>query len=64
MLILTRKVGETICIGHNITVTVLGVQQGQIRIGVTAPKNVAVDREEIAIRKVQNPRNEVAHATN
>jgi carbon storage regulator len=62
MLILTRKVGETICIGNDITVTVLGVQQGQVRIGVTAPKQVAVDREEIAIRKVQNPRSEVVHA--
>lgn len=60
MLILTRKVGETICIGDNITVTVLGVQLGQVRIGITAPKQVAVDREEIAIRKVHNPRNEVA----
>ena len=62
MLILTRKVGETIRIGNDIEVTVLGVQQGQVRIGVSAPKHVAVDREEIAIRKEQNPRAEVAHA--
>jgi len=64
MLILTRKAGETIRIGDDITVTVLGVQQGQVRIGIAAPKQVAVDREEIAIRKIQNPRIEVAHATN
>lgn len=60
MLILTRKVGETICIGDGITVTVLGVQQGQVRIGVTAPKTVAVDRSEIRTRKIENPRFEVA----
>jgi carbon storage regulator len=64
MLILTRKAGETIRIGDDITVTVLGVQQGQVRIGIAAPKQVAVDREEIAIRKIQNPRSEVAYAAN
>lgn len=47
MLILTRKVGETLNIGDNITVTVLGVKGGQVRIGVEAPKNVEVHREEI-----------------
>ena len=47
MLILTRKVGETIIINENIEVTVLGIQGGQIRIGVNAPKDVAVHREEI-----------------
>ncbi|WP_447651589.1 carbon storage regulator CsrA [Pseudomonas abietaniphila] len=62
MLILTRRIGETIRISNDITVTVLGIQQGQIKLGVAAPKHVAVDREEIAIRKEQNPRNEVAHA--
>jgi len=51
MLILTRRVGETICIGNDITVTVLGVQGLQVRLGVNAPKTVAVDREEIAKRK-------------
>lgn len=51
MLILTRKSGEVICIGNNITVTVLSVQGQQVRLGINAPKGVAVDREEIAIRK-------------
>lgn len=55
MLILTRRVGETICIGNDITVTVLGVQGMQVRLGVNAPKTVAVDREEIAKRKANSP---------
>jgi carbon storage regulator len=47
MLILTRRVGESLMIGREIVVTVLGVKGSQVRIGVNAPKNVAVHREEI-----------------
>ena len=47
MLILTRRTGEKIMIGSNITVTILGVQGDQVRIGVDAPSDVAVHREEI-----------------
>ena len=47
MLILTRRVGETLMIGDHVTVTVLGVKGSQVRIGVNAPKDVAVHREEI-----------------
>ena len=47
MLILTRRVGETLMIGDNVTVTILGVKGNQVRVGITAPKDVAVHREEI-----------------
>ena len=47
MLILTRRVGETIMIGNDVIVTVLGVKGNQVRIGINAPKNVAVHREEV-----------------
>ncbi len=47
MLILTRRVGETLVIGDSVTVTVLGVKGNQVRVGITAPKDVSVHREEI-----------------
>lgn len=47
MLILSRRIGETLMIGDEITVTVLGVKGNQVRIGVNAPKNVAVHRDEV-----------------
>ena len=47
MLILTRRVGETLMVGDDVTVTVLGVKGNQVRIGINAPKDVAVHREEI-----------------
>ena len=47
MLILTRRIGETLMIGDDVTITVLGVKGNQVRIGVNAPKDVAVHREEI-----------------
>jgi carbon storage regulator len=51
MLILARRAGETINIGSDITVTVVGVSGKNVRLGVAAPRDVAVDREEIAERK-------------
>lgn len=47
MLILTRRVGETLMVGDDVTVTILGVKGNQIRIGVNAPKDVEVHREEV-----------------
>ena len=50
MLILTRRTGETIVIGPDVTVTVLGIKGNQVRIGINAPKSVGIHREEIAER--------------
>lgn len=51
MLILTRKPQQTICIGDDITVKVLGVEGQSVRIGVQAPKHIPIDRQEIRDRK-------------
>ena len=57
MLILTRRVGETMMIGDTVTVTVLGVNGGQIRLGIAAPKDVPVHREEVFERIKQEQAN-------
>lgn len=61
MLILTRRPGETLTIGDNITVTVLGIKGCQIRLGVNAPKDVEVHREEI-YQRIQQEKNDGAAA--
>ncbi|MFO7324264.1 MAG: carbon storage regulator CsrA [Pseudomonadota bacterium] len=55
MLILTRRVGEAVVIGEEVTVTVLGVKGNQVRIGVNAPKSVTVHRDEI-YERIKNER--------
>ncbi|EXJ12076.1 MULTISPECIES: carbon storage regulator CsrA [Nitrincola] len=57
MLILTRRVGETLMVGDDVTVTVLGVKGNQVRIGVNAPKDVSVHREEI-YQRIQREKQE------
>jgi carbon storage regulator len=60
MLILTRRAGETIRIGNDIEVTVVGINGNQVRIGVKAPKTTVVDREEVALKRIANPRRDQA----
>jgi carbon storage regulator len=62
MLILTRRVGEAVMIGEEVTVTVLGVKGNQVRIGVNAPKTVSVHREEIFDRIKGERSDEPVHA--
>jgi carbon storage regulator len=59
MLILTRRVGETVMIGEEVTITVLGVKGNQVRVGINAPKSVAVHREEI-YERIKRENEEVA----
>ena len=61
MLILTRRVGETLMVGDEVTVTGLGVKGNQVRIGVNAPKEVAVHREEIYQRIQKEKGDEPSH---
>jgi carbon storage regulator len=61
MLILTRRPHEVVRIGTDVTVVVLGIQGNQVRVGITAPADIPVDREEIALRKDQQRRERESH---
>jgi carbon storage regulator len=55
MLVLTRRIGESLKIGTDITVTIINVRGDQVRVGIDAPKNIRVDREEVA-RRIERER--------
>lgn len=60
MLILTRRIGETLMVGDDVTITVLGVKGNQVRIGINAPKDLAVHREEI-YDKIQREKDDISN---
>ncbi|OAI48450.1 hypothetical protein AYO44_06965 [Planctomycetaceae bacterium SCGC AG-212-F19] len=55
MLVLTRKVGEAICVGENIRIVVVDIRGGKVRLGIAAPDDVIVDREEIHLKREKLP---------
>ncbi|BBN60193.1 carbon storage regulator CsrA [Hydrogenovibrio marinus] len=54
MLVLTRRVGETLIIGDNVKLTIVGVKSGQVRVGIDAPKEIQIQREELLLKQDKN----------
>ena len=63
MLILTRRIGETLIIGDDVNITVLGVKGNQVRLGINSPKDVSVHREEIYLRIQQEKQSDDSETT-
>lgn len=59
MLILTRRLGEALIVGEDIVMTILGIKGGQVRVGIDAPKNISIDREEVRLKKIESQKNKV-----
>lgn len=55
MLVLSRKIGEVICVGENIRITVVDIRGDKVRLGIAAPKEVIVDREEVHLKREKVP---------
>lgn len=62
MLVLTRRAGETLMIGDDIKLTVVGIKSGQVRLGIEAPKDVQIQREELLLKK-EKPENEAGESS-
>lgn len=63
MLVLTRRVGETLIIGDNVKLTIVGVKSGQVRVGIDAPKEVQIQREELLLKQEKSTDKAVSSST-
>lgn len=64
MLVLTRRVGETLIIGDNVKLTIVGVKSGQVRVGIDAPKEIQIQREELLLKQDKTAEDEPSNENN